>query len=337
MTPTDAFYTDAVARSASLSAMSKRTYASHLRTLQAQGACGHSIDYLVRHPTAVYALICAKTDESMSRMTYISTVLTLYRQVQELTERYPVEHAEWRHHLAVETAASGERYLNNKATSRQLAAHVPWPRVLEARDALPRGGQDHLLMSMYTRVPPLRCDLDRVRLYTEGRTPTQDQQRESPNYLLIDAAKMTMTLVLGEFKTKKEHTPEYRHTLPPNLTATIRASLELEPREYLLVQPRFGDPFPTADAYTKHANKVLRRVLGNPVVSISSLRHSFLTWLPAELTVGKREQVARLMTHSFSQQARYIYHDLNGDKCESDFEVSSMDWRTGADPAPLER
>lgn len=154
------------------------------------------------------------------------------------------------------------------------------------------------------------------------KMPSAKQEQVDPNYLVIGRDGKTMTLVLGEFKTRRdERTPKYSHVLPPLLCETIAASLAHQPRKYLLVQPRFGDPFPSANAYTKYANKVLKRVLGNPGVSTSSLRHSFLTSLPARLKLGARRELARLMMHSPERAMSYVYHFEEG---EGDFDVASM-------------
>lgn len=320
----DAFYTAGLDAASGLSANSKRTYSEHLRMLQHLGspaAASHhlyTLDHVVRHPKSMYALICAKSAQSMSRMSYISAVLTLFRHIPELAERYPRAVDAWRAHLAVESSKAAQRYDNNEPTAAQLAAHVPWADVLKARDALSRDSIEYLLMAMYTMIPPLRADFDRLAIL-HSKPNGRQVAEETPNYVLIEPA--STTLFLNAYKTRKNTGHEYSKVLPPQLRAAIDRSLGQCPRAFLFTQPRSGEPFSTPHAYTVFAGRIFKRVLHNPHASTNTLRHSYITALPDRMKVGVRDQIARDMLHTTAMSYRYR---LDVDSDDDDFDPATL-------------
>lgn len=304
----DAFYRDSLAAVPSLSAMSLRTYMAHLRALQQMG--GGSIDHIVISPKAVYALICAKTQQAMSRQSYIGTVLSLYRHIPALKAAHPDQHKAWRTFMTAESASAEVRYQNNEPTDRQRAAHVPWPDILRMRDALDKTSTAYLLLCMMSMVPPLRADLDRLAIFRKPPSPTA--LADSPNYLLIDEKGGGIRLVLHAFKSKNVNMPLYSHDLPPDLCSVISASLLASPRAYLFVQPRSGEPFSSSITYTTFANKLLKVALQNTGACHNMIRHAFVSALPERLRVGDRQAIAKLMAHSHEQNLKYrLFFDNN--------------------------
>jgi hypothetical protein len=313
MAMTDAYY-EAALDAAPLSQASKRTYHGHLRVLRA--LTGKDIDYIVRHPKPMLAAIYQKTSEVLSRKSYINSVTTLFRHVPELAEKYSVQAAAWRAAQAVELAAAAKRYDSNEPTDRQRAAHVPWADVLKARDALPKDGNDYLLLCMFTKIPPLRADFDRLAIVHKKLTAAQ--VATEPNYLLVSPnpgadGVPSMTLVLNEFKSKGARLQQYHKELPPDLCAVVHASLERQPRPYLFVRPSTGERFTSPSAYSLFANRILKRVFAPKPVNINTLRHSFVSALPDRLRVAAKDAIARDMLHSPAMQERYkLYFDDDG-------------------------
>jgi hypothetical protein len=307
---TDAYY-EAALDAAPLSVLSKRTYHTHLRTLRA--LVGKDIDYIVRHPKPVYAAICAKTQQVLTRKSYINSITTLFRHLPGLAEKYPAQAIAWRAAQAVELTAAAKRYDSNEPTDKQRAAHVPWADVLKARDALPKASVDYLLLCMFTKIPPLRADFDRIAIL--HRKPTAAQVAAEPNYLVVSSTPgadgvPSMTLVLNEFKTKGARLQQYFKDLPEDLCAVIHASLEREPRSYLFVSPLTGERFNSTNAYGLFVMRILRRVFAPKRVNINTLRHSFVSALPDRLRVADKDAIARDMLHSPAMQDRYkLYFD----------------------------
>lgn len=301
MPDTDSSFLDALSSVTALSFMSKKTYLAHIYMLQDTGGVHHTIDYVVRHPQHTYDLICNKTDQAKSRVAYINSILTLYRHIPTLAERYPKEHAAWRVHLALEDGNANKRYEKGEPTDRQRAAHVPWADILRARDALPRDSIDYLFMACNTYMVPLRADLDHIAIHY--KQPTAPQLKASPNYLLIHKPDM-MTIVLNEWKTKTASNPTYSQDLLPVLCSIIAASIARSPRDFLFVQLRNGDPFSSAQAFTLFSRRLLKRVLHNEHASQNTLRHSYISALP-DMQPGERDNEARKLGHSPAMSLRY--------------------------------
>lgn len=320
MSKPDKFYTDAL-EAAKLSVATMRVYNSNLKMLQGLGGTRHTTDYVIRHPTQTYALICKKTSKSMSRKTYIGAVMSLFKNVPGLAERHPKELVVWQQAHTEECAAADEWYTMNKATERQEHTHVPWPEVLRVRDELPRDGMDYLFLSMYTYLPPARLDYDRLAmLMPRDKEPTTPAELEAePNYVVISSPRQ-MTMHLNAYKSKPKDGPGMTQDLPPVLCAIVWASLQRKPRRYLFNELITGEPFKTSTAHIVYASRLLKRVLKNNAVSVSALRHSFITNLPARLKAGVREDIARRMMHGVAQSL--CYNLLT--EGEGEYDVSKM-------------
>lgn len=303
----DAFYSAAL-NSAPLSAETRRSYDSKVRRLQDITGVHHTVHWVLSHPAHVYVHLVDKTKDPTTRAACIGAVMSMYRHIPALKERYAAEYGTWGEYAALESVERAKRYDSNQPTPRQAAAHVPWADVESARDALPVDSIEYLLMAMYSFQPPARADYDRLAIrYTE---PTEKDLEATPNYLRMQGP-VTITMHLNAYKTKKVGQEGMTQDLPSHLCAVIWASLERDPREFLFTEARSGQPFKGADSYTKWAGRILKRVLNNPSASFNTLRHSYLNHLgtiPIEnLSEAGRKEIARRMMHSPAMARQYAF------------------------------
>lgn len=303
----DKFYSDALA-AAPLSEETKRSYASKIKRLQDITGDHHTTHWVLSHPAQVYARLVDNTKDSTTRAVCIAAVSSMFRHIPGLKQRHADAYAEWGRHLKFENAETVERYDSNKPTPRQAAAHVPWEQVRAARDALPKDSVEYLLLAMYSYLPPVRCDYGRLAIHY--KEPTPSEKEDEPNYVCIKGPR-AMTMHLNAYKTKKAGRDGMTQDLPPHLCDVVWASLEREPREFLFNEVRSGNPFKGADAYTKWAARIFKRVLGNPNASTNTLRHAYLSWLDTqqeyEVSEGMRKDIARQMCHSPAMGRAYIF------------------------------
>lgn len=147
----------------------------------------------------------------------------------------PAMHSQCRQALAIWLRASKEleaqqqaRLKANEPSARQQRGYVDFTEVIKVRTALAKGSWKRLLLALYTMIPPLRCDLNRVALLqcpASAATISLDdvdavRVREN-NFLCLPAdRKKPAILVLREFKTANS-AGIWRRTLPMNLTQEL--------------------------------------------------------------------------------------------------------------------
>lgn len=194
-----------------------------------------------------------------------------------------------------------QRERDHVASDRQKAAILPWSKVLAARDRLKPGSDDHVLLSMYTSIPPRRqLDYYRVFLYTDPN----DKPDRTETHMHLAHPKGAYLLVT-RFKTDKFYRPFYTK-LPPDLLDTVQKSLASKPRAYLFVGAN-GEPFHSSNTFAKYTNHALKRIFDSPHMSVNILRHASATFInnKPDVTFGERERHAYQMGHSINKQISY--------------------------------
>lgn len=161
-----------------------------------------------------------------------------------------------------------QRRLENKPTVLQQAkggSRLSYEEIVEARDKLPVGSIERLLISMYTMIPPVRADYFATELVRGDAEPTVK------NYVRIRDGGMES--VLRDFKTVKVF-KQIVNVFPVELVREVEASLEAAPRAFLFVNAN-GKPH-TRNSFTLWARRVLSRVFGTDFTLVF-FRHAFAT------------------------------------------------------------
>ena len=324
----DTLYT-CLEESSTLSAASKRTYLSNLRSLQTRLAtellqalklntqvfvCPQTDDYrlysiIASVPAAPDCVRYAASIPLRTRAAFSSAVLALYKHstcvTQASTPHLMAAKPAWERLCAELSAELDAKAKESRLSEREEKA---WCSFTELQDRVTQlsqeqpGSRGHLLLAFYVLWPPLRGgDAARIRLVAmEEPTHAGDD-----GILVWRGENHPAELILTQHKTEKHYGP-IRRTVPPELRKVIAASLQLEPREYLFTQARTTTPFASATAFTNYANNLLRKVMGGRPVTCNTLRHSFISALDVSaLTLAQQEQLAAWMGHSVAQQGRY--------------------------------
>lgn len=280
---------------ANLSATSKRVYLERVKVLMQQ----HTVDIytLVTHPKKYIDWINTKYESDQTRKSYLSGVLAIFRHNPGLKEQEKDAYTLWYKAFDDVHGRIEERYKRNEPTEKQKESYVPYNKIVEARDTLKKGSSERLLFSMYTYLPPLRCDFNRVRIY-KGHVPEGEKEQ---NYIVMTSKEAT--LFLNEYKTKSKSSTPYEKKLPEGLVEEIKASLEEQPRSWLFLDNN-GQPF-HPKSYTKWANRIFARVLKKRM-TISMIRHAYINSLDFnKITVAEKEAIAKDMAHTVGTQDRY--------------------------------
>lgn len=289
-------FTKVINASSELSDISKRTYRDRLRRLTT--LTGHDVDWIIMHCKDVHEVI--KKYETQTQKGYINTVLMLFKYTEGLKKKKKKVYDCWYKVFMKVAEEADAKYNNMEASDRQKKVYVAWAKILETRDTLVKDSQEYLLLSLYTMIPPSRADMNAVKVL---KSDDEVDIKKHPNYMVLYDDKIK--LVYNEFKSKSRRLQKYEKILPGNLEAVVRKSLEMKPRDFLVVSPRTGLPYATGEAFAKYFDRVLERVFKKKV-TINTLRHSFINSLDLnKLTPLEKEIIARDMMHSKDMMDKY--------------------------------
>jgi len=261
---------------------------------------------VLRHPKETYNKIKVyeykegKKYDTKSLKNLLTAILSYYKGPDGLTpcdlQPYHLKYLKYFRELKEQVESF---YDKNQPTEKQKEGVLKWEDVLKKREELGEkefGSKKHLLLSMYTYIPPLRQDFNEVKIVS--RAP----RKSVGNYLVL--GENVSKLVLNEYKSAS-HYGKFETELPKELVKIIRDSLKKNPRRYLFTDLE-GKPYKEANSFTVFSNRALKEVFGNMCVSVSMLRHSYISSLDFNnLTEGEKKEIAGSMAHSVSQQGRY--------------------------------
>jgi len=253
------------------------------------------LEKVLLKPTEVMEWIQQHTKTPQTQKSYISAILAVYKHTPGLKDKYRDTYYQWYLEFKKLHDQIDARYKQNQPSEKQREAFVQFKDIVAKRDTLPKGSKERLLLALYTYLPPLRSDFNKVFLYQKA-----PKSFDHENYMKLYDIPM---LVLHEYKTSKKK-DVYEKELPPELVEEIKASLEKgPPRDWLFVD-RSKQPY-VSGSFTKWANRMLKKLFGR-ALTISLIRHSYINTLDFNrLTVQEKEDIARDMAHTVGTQDKY--------------------------------
>jgi len=296
-----------------LSTESKRTVQGTCAMLTKAVFPGKTLFHVLRHPVDAGRRLRADDANHGKRysdhtvLTVLNAVLSVFKRSEDLRKLLHKEHKEWQRLAAEAKEPVNDHYRNNVPTAKQAkqVEGVTWAKVLEARDDLPVGSAERLLLCSYTMISPLRNDLSECML-----THTGVPDDFTGNYLAVTPELDHGTLYVREYKTQKTY-GTLEIDLPPEYLLELKASLTRRPRKYLFVNEKNGGAlYSSPRTFATWANTTLARVLGVESFTLTLLRHLYISSGADfdHLTVGEREKKAREMGHSIHMQLKYKWN-----------------------------
>ena len=267
------------------------------------------LDFLVVAPNRSlsylsHALELSSSNTPTNRHCYISSIVALFSHSKKTIQHLPdidSLQSQWISLQKENTKVITIRRLQNKPTETQEAKKtnsVSWSDVLAKRDTLEQGSLSHLLLSFYTYIYPLRADLFSIPILT-----TLDAA-SIKNYIRM--TEKSSSLFIHDFKTAKKYGAIIYDPLPSELHEILKVSLKLHPREYLFADAR-GQPF-SRDGFSKWSNRILSRLF-DTAISLSTLRHLFISTLDFNMAAEKLQEIGNKMGHSLSMQKLYQWKE----------------------------
>jgi hypothetical protein len=296
-------YLKALAETTTISQNSKLLYLNQLKSL-AKLFPGVSYDDILRQPKTSYLKIKKAYPNFNTQRSFIAAVKALLKHVDGLQCVFEKDAQKWNDLYMKLTTHINKRVESASLSEREEKSWIDWSSVLETVHKLGNseyGSMRHLLLCMYTFIEPLRQDYGHVKLTrTQPLSPLNGENKG--NYMVF--GKQNTTLYLNTYKTFKKYNTLVR-PIPEKLRNVILHSLRSKPRKWLFIDA-FGDPYTNRNSYTKWCNRMLYSIFQPKKVTVSTLRHSFISSIDYNRALpGQLFKVAHNMGHSVAQQQMY--------------------------------
>ncbi|CAL5225325.1 g8128 [Coccomyxa viridis] len=198
-------------------------------------------------------------------------------------------------------------YDGSTLTDRQKENWIGWDDIIGRRrelDAAVEGDHgagtmyDHLLLTMYSVLPPARNDYC-------GMEVVRDRKRvpRNSNYYIVNNGGQDV-MVLNKYKTSK-HYGQRRVSVPEQVQDVVRKSLDRVPRKYLFAHIKDTDKPWTSQYTTNRMGKVFPGKRWG-----SALMRKIVTTEFANRKKGSRMALAKAMGHRLDTSERY-YNDVD--------------------------
>ena len=278
---------------AQLSPVTKKVYLERLRYIINDTQV--ELNEILINPDKYLKWVEEHSSTPQTQKSYISAILAVFKHTPGLKDKYRQHYYKWYEGFKKNHNSIDENYKHNKPSEKQKEGYVEYKDIIKKRDSLLEGSKERLLLSLYTYLPPLRSDFNKIYIYEK-----EPKTYEYDNYITLFEDKPK--LVLQEYKTAKTN-EIYEKELPDELVKEIKISLKNNPREWLFMDRTKN--YYRSSSFTKWINRTLKKLFGKPL-TISLIRHSYINQLDFnKLTVKQKEDIANDMRHTTNTQDRY--------------------------------
>lgn len=289
-----------------LAKKSKSLYVTMFKKILRETGCEHIHDVLVNPSRSVKELIRVDVPTN-TQDSVLGTILSiLLHSGQKINN--PALSEEWNKEFVKVNNIKQYKSRSNIPSEKQKKGILNWDTVLKTRDKLEYGSMRHLLLSMYTYIPPRRqLDYACMRVYFD---PTFEPSMDHNHFHVYSDKHASAYMFINEYKTKKSYNDFFETEIPTELVEIIISSFKKCPRRYLFVTEK-KQVFTDANHFQIFSNKLLKNIFNNDAVSVNSLRHSFATRLKIlnNLSVKEHDILSRKMGHSLRKNMEYAFFD----------------------------
>lgn len=288
-----------------LSERSKTTYLSTIRNSILKKTNENELHNILIDATKYIGIILGGDISDSTRHTSLSIIVSFFNRYTILKEKYANSHNIWVAEYMKITNILNDRKKSNIPSEKHAKGVLEWKKILEKRDEQEYGSMCHLLLSMYTYIPPRRQeDYARLRVYFD---PSYDPKKDHNHLHIYSNRYETNYICIKDYKTAKIYDTYIDTNLPYELIDIIITSFQRFPRRMLFVDNN-GDDFKDVNRFQLYSNSMLKKIFNNEYITVSSLRHSFATYIRGlNLSMNDHEKLALKMGHSYMKSLEYSY------------------------------
>jgi hypothetical protein len=297
----DEFYHDSVAMNELLEASSIRSYRNNITRI-VKDTDAKTIHALLIDPAKYAPKFDTLFTYSNTRFSYFITVL-VYLNNSGLKGKDRSIFLKWYKPYYALRKIVNDQVNNHVPSKKQLKAMVAWAHVLKTRDSLKIGSMAHLVLSIYSYVPPRRqLDYFQLRIYNDPKLNVP----LTHNFFHTCHPKHGPLMYINKFKTVKHLHPFYNKEIPKELVDIFKQSYVANPREFAFVDNN-NEPFKLVNTFTQFTNNIFKKAFNNKYVTLNSIRHAFSTYsnnIPG-ITLHQRSRNAIQMGHTLKKDMAY--------------------------------
>lgn len=311
----DKFVTDIIQNDPLLKESSKETTLNKMLAAKRFVEAENLHDLMV-NPTRYGQHIVESELKLNTKKNHLVGILTLLKNTGAKRDQ-PKLYSKWYKYFLAVNQVIRTRIGANIPTEKQAENSVEWETILQVRDRLRFGSYDHLLMSIYTMVPPRRqWDYMQMPIYLDpDYTPKLDH-----NHFHVKSNKYNSPyMFIIDCKNAQYFNPFFNKEIPKSLVKTLLISIKENPRSYVFTQTNGkGPPFDNANSFQKFSNRAFKRIFENDPefngnstgMSVNVFRHSFATYMDQknDLPIATKKRLAKKMGHSYNMNMEYVQH-----------------------------
>lgn len=226
-----------------------------------------------------------------------------------LQEHFKELVAEWMEWVKIHNSKLKEIYDSNEPTQKQKDAYVEYEEIERMRDALPFS-QEKLLLIMYTKFPPVRCDYAMTKIFIVEEKVDDTPIEYDDNYIVYNRDVKRGLIFLKKYKTVDKYGVLYFHFDAELMLEIFQCITKLHNDELYLFTNSRGQKYNTKNAFDQWANKTLKKLFNKPGMCINMLRHIYISREDLDLTSKtglERQLIATKMGHSVETQQKYLW------------------------------
>jgi len=299
-------YDDILDATEFISESSKKTYKARLKFLRKHTGEMLTHNILIDPSTFAMFIIDSKTEMKSKDNSFVA--ILAYLAYSGLKADHGILFTLW--YSAYMVVFKGLKKLreSNIPTKKQSECMIEWSKVLEIRDKLPYGSDQHLLLSIHTYVPPRRqLDYANMRVYTNS---SLEPDRDHNYFQLFNKRLNAPVFYIHNSKEAKFRGKGFENKeVPFELVKIVGHSLKMKIRDYLFVTKTSKEPYKVQE-FTNWANGELKKIFDNSSFTVNTLRHSFSTYLISlRLSLGERKKYAAKMGHTLTTSLEYVLYE----------------------------
>lgn len=285
------------------------TYVTRIRRLRDITVQSKSYTELVSNAEDSYEKIRLAYPNITTRKNMITSILSLFKNIDELKNAYPEDQIEWKKFHDNMESFQKAKYKKHIPDEKQLAKYTPFEDIelkykeLKKNDPHKtlKSSLQLILLSIITSTPPKRSDYGEMKIYYET-----DPNDTTTNYIVIKHDKPSY-MVFNQYKTSKTF-KRIDQDLPLQTINDIKDSLRRHPRDYLFVN-RFKKPFTTLGGFSIYFGNTFNNLFGRKT-GTTMIRHIYITEKVSfdDMDDDKLEDVAKQMLHSTNVQKKYNWN-----------------------------
>lgn len=265
----------------------------------------NSIHNILIYPLEMGKNIIFKSNDDITSIDNSFKTILAYLKYSNLKNDYHILFTTWYDIIGMIKRQLKYRTDNNIPSEKQKLGVLDWEDIIKKRKSLKYASEDHLLLSIYTFLPPRRqMDYYQTLLYTDPNiNPPKDH-----NFLqLYNNQIQSPQLYIHECKNAKFHDKGFLNTeIPTDFILIIQKSLQKKPRQYLFTTEK-NKPY-NLRYFTKYTNDRIKKIFNNDNITVTMLRHSFANYINTQknLTFADKKKISNKMGHDFMRNQQYV-------------------------------